>query len=223
MKRFISRRACVIAGVMMVLSVLTGCVGKGGTTIMLRTNELAPPSQKTHGKIALLDEADDAYPHSPTIGEATWTLFRNHLAVIKAEPPPKKETIVLAKDALAKAGYEVRLVQASQATSSQDPLVHLKIDEFAYELYNWTWPYVLIWGDTAITMSIRTSNEQQKDIRTFRASGRESCWFGECQKQVEAAVAHSLTLIMNQVVAWASEESFQKIVTASQPRASVGP
>jgi hypothetical protein len=216
MNRYCIRRAAVLAGVLLSLNLLTGCVGKGGTTIMLRTNELAPPSRMAHGSIALLDQADDSYPSSPAIGEATWTLFRMHLAGIKAEPSPKTEIVTLAKNSFMKAGYEVRLVQATQAMPSQDPFVHVRIDEFSYEMWSWTWPYVPIFGSTAITLSVRTPDGRQTNARLFRASGKESCWFGDCEKQVEAAVAQSLTSIMNQVTQWASEDSFRSAALSSR-------
>jgi hypothetical protein len=206
----------MFAGLLLCFTILAGCVGKGGTTIMLRTNELAPPTQMAHGSIALSDQADDSYPSSPAIGEATWTLFRMHLAGIKAEPSPKTEIVTLAKNSLTKAGYDVQLISNPELAASTGPVLHLKIDEFAYEMWSWTWPYVPIFGNTAITMSFRTPQGQQVGARSFRAPGRESCWFGDCEKQVEAAVAQSLTNIMNQVMQWTAEDSFRTAVMSSR-------
>jgi hypothetical protein len=206
----------MFAGLLLCFTLLAGCVGKGGTTIMLRTNELAPPAQMAHGSIALLDQADDSYPSSPAIGEATWTLFRMHLAGIKAAPSPKTEIVTLAKNSLTKAGYDVQLISNAELATSTGPVLHLRIDEFAYEMWSWTWPYVPIFGNTAITMSVRVPHGQQAEARSFRAPGRESCWFGDCEKQVEAAVAQSLTNIMNQVVQWTAEDSFRTAVKSSR-------
>ena len=203
-------------GFLVILSLLVGCVGKGGTIIPLRTNELAPPSQPVHGQVVLLEEADDSYPSSPAIGEATWSLFRLHVAGIKANSSPKTEMITLAKNSFAKAGYEIRLVKAPEAISSSHPIVQMKIDEFSYEMWSWPWPYVAIFGDTAITMTIKTASGKLLDTRVFRAKGREHCWFGECAKQVEAAVAESLTSIMNQLIQWASEDSFRRAVVMAR-------
>lgn len=211
----IHHKSVTVGFFIIILSLSVGCVGKGGTTILLRTNELSPPSQPVHGKIALLNEADDSYPSSPTIGEATWSLFRMHIDSIKADPSPKTGMIALAQNSLIKAGYEVRLVSAGEATTNPNPIGYIKIDEFSYEMWSWLWPYVPIFGDTAITMTVKTANGQTIDSRVFRAKGRESCWFGDCAKQVEAAVAQSLTSIMNQIIQWASEGSFRKAVVTA--------
>ena len=206
----------ITVGVWITFVLLTGCVGKGGTTIMLRTNELLPSPHPVSGRVAILNEADDSYPHSPTIGKATWTLFRGYLAPIKADPSPKTQIIALTKSSFARAGYQISLVQAHEAASDPSPMVHVKINEFSYEMWSWLWPYVPIWGSTALTVTVRTQDGREIESRGFQAEGRESCWFGECAKQVEAAVAQSLTSIMSQLTGWASEESFRSAVAPSQ-------
>lgn len=188
---------------------LTGCVGAGGTTVVLRTNELAPPKQPTQGRVLLLSEAGDQYPGSPTVGKAVWTAFKAELGPISSDVPPKEKVVQLTKAALEKAGYGVQVVTAQEARSHPEPVLHVNIDQFAYEMWGYWYPYVPIDGRTSLVFALQSSDGRQIDGKVLSAEGKESCWFGWCAGALETAMAQSLTNIMNQFIDWTSEGSFR--------------
>ncbi len=208
----------VLAQVAMWISVvlLTGCVGKGGTMISLRTIEqMAPPSSSTRSQqIYLASEAEDAHPGRPNIGEATWTLFFFHVDGIQANSPITTQMTALAKQAFEKAGYQVHSVAARDTLSSGHPVVHVRVDTFWYDMWSYPWPFVPISGRTVVTVSVKQPDGRELYARQFQGKGWEACWFGSCADEVESAVAESLTGIMNQLSQWASEEAFRKVVMA---------
>lgn len=210
-----SMSICMIA----FFAVLTGCVGIGGTTVELRTNNLAPPSHPAHGQVSLLQEAGDAYPGTPAVGKAVWTAFKAELAPITASPPAKIQVVTLAKQALEKAGYEVRLVPVHESSSAGGPVIHLKIEEFSYEMWSYWFPYIPIEGRTIIVATVQGPDGRQIDSRVFSAAGKETCWFAGCRGSLEVAMAQSLTNIMNQFIDWASGTTFRTAIarTASFP------
>lgn len=203
----------------MLISVLifTGCVGKGGTMISLRINEqMAPPSSSTRSQqVYLANEAEDAHPGRPNIGEATWTLFFFHVDGIQANSPITTQMTALAKQAFEKAGYQVHPVAARDMSSSGRPVVHVRVDTFWYDMWSYPWPFVPISGRTVVTVSIKDPDSRELYARQFQGKGWEACWFGSCADEVESAVAESLTGIMNQISQWASEEAFRKVVMAN--------
>jgi hypothetical protein len=206
------RQLFTVVGILSTVTILVGCVGSGGTTVSLRTNELASPGQPFQSRVVLLNEAIDEHPGAPTIGKATWSLFRSEIGSITTDPPPKIRIIALAKKALERAGYEVRLISSHERSSNPSPVMRLRIDEFDYEMWNYTYPYVTIEGRMAITAEIHKLDGSQVDSRVFRTQTKDSCWFGGCGKEVEAAVAQNLTVIMNKLIEWTSEESFRKAI-----------
>ncbi len=217
----------VIVQIAMWISVLllTGCVGKGGTMISLRTNEpMAPPSPSISSQqVFLANEAEDAHPGRPNIGEATWTLFFFHVDGIQANSPIPTQMTALAKQAFEKAGFQVRPVGGRDPSSNGHPVVHVRVDTFWYDMWSYPWPFVPISGRTVVTVSVKDLDGRELYARQFQGKGWEACWFGSCGDEVESAVAESLTGIMNQLAQWASEEAFRKVVMAGGVQHRVGP
>ena len=213
----------ILAGFAIAITLLTGCVGVGGTTVNLHTNELAPPKQPVQGRILLHNEARDQYPGSPAVGKALWTAFKAELAPISSNTPPKQKLVELAKNALEKAGYEVRVVTVQEARPLPEPVIHVKIEQFAYEMWGYWYPYVPIEGRTTLVFAIQASDGRQIDGKVLSAEGKESCWFGWCERALETAMAQSLTNIMNQFIDWTSESSLRASLVQATARQETRP
>lgn len=197
---------------------LSGCVGAGGTTVTLRTNDLAPPKQPAQGRVLLLSEARDQYPGAPSVGKAVWTAFKAELAPISSDVPPKHKIVELTKSALEKAGFGVQVVTAQEARSYPEPVLQVSIDQFAYEMWGYWYPYVPIDGRTSVVFALQSSDGRQVDGKILSAEGKGSCWFGWCAGALETTMAQSLTNIMNQFIDWTAERSFRSSLTQASAR-----
>jgi hypothetical protein len=92
---------------------------------------MAPPAASAHSQqVYLANEAQDAHPGRPNIGEATWTLFSFHVDGIQANSPITTHMPALAKQAFQKAGYQVHEIAARDTSSNGYPVVHLRVDTF---------------------------------------------------------------------------------------------
>lgn len=202
---------------------LTGCVGAGGTTVALRTNELAPPKEPAQGRVLLLNQAGDQYPGSPQLGKAVWTAFKAELGAISSDVPPKEKVVHLTKVALEKAGYEVQIVTEKEAGAHLDPVLHVNIDQFAYEMWGYWYPYVPIEGRISVVFALQSPDGRQLDGKVLTAEGKESCWFGWCASALETAMAHNLTKIMNQFIDWTAERSFRSSLIQAKLRQDSSP
>lgn len=209
MKQMLGFNRYVQAVFVLVFVSLTGCVGAGGTTVALRTNELAPPKQPAQGRVLLLNQAGDQYAGSPNVGKAVWTAFKAELGPISSDVPPREKFVHLTKAALEKAGYEVQVVTAKEAGAHLEPVLRVNIDQFAYEMWGYWYPYVPIEGRMSVVFALQSPDGRQLDGKVLTAEGKENCWFGWCAGALETAMAQNLTKIMNQLIDWTSERSFR--------------
>lgn len=209
---------CLPALVVLAIVSLSGCVGIGGTTVTLRTNDLAPPKQPAQGRVLLLSEARDQYLGAPTVGKAVWTAFKAELGPISSDVPPRTKMVELTKSALEKGGYEVQVVTPQEARLHPEPVLQVSIDQFAYEMWGYWYPYVPIDGRISVVFALQSPDGRQIDGKVLSAEGKGSCWFGWCAGALETAMAQSLTNIMNQFVDWASERSFRSALIQATVR-----
>jgi hypothetical protein len=196
-------------GYALFLFALAGCAGLGGESVNLRTSPIPQSKSQNVGTVSLLKEAEDRRTGDRSeIGKSTWTLFKIKHSGITAKEPLIFDFVRIIKQDLEASGYPVNLVDRS--TNSGAPTLKVSVEQFAFEMWSYLWPYVPIDGNITLSLVVQAPDGRNIDSRLISSPGEASCWFGGCSENIEDAIDKSLKAIRLQLNQWFNSEGFQK-------------
>lgn len=133
------------------------------------------------------------------------------------------EMVELAKTALEKARYEVRVITTQEARSYPGPVIHVKSNSLLTKCGVTGISMCQLRGAPAWFSRFRPPTGVRSTGRSWLRKERKSCWFGWCAGAFETAMAQSLTNIMNQFIEWTSDSSFRASLVQATARQDMNP
>jgi hypothetical protein len=192
---------------------LTGCVGIGGEQISLAHNQLNPPEQQFSDALLMQKSANDLREEQDRIGRATITVFAITSGSVKTSSDVKQQITEQVKQALESIGYQVNLIDQSDAISNS-AIVKIEIKKFWFKNYNWIWPFVPTWGDIELGLTVERQNGEVVFDKPFSGKGNSFCLLGQCA--FNTAVTEAVTDVLNKIIHECSKEEFQAAIAADE-------
>lgn len=197
-----------LASFVLVLSLMTGCVGIGGEKIPVLHDPIESAAGSGEGTVAVARTARDLREETSRIGRTTITVFAITTGNVTTQSPVTHEIVDAVAAALSHAGYEVRLFESDVALDSPAAAVSVEIHDFWFKNYNWFWPIVPTWGDLAVALRVTGDSGQSLYERTFEGDGSSVCLLGNCA--FKAAVRRATNEVLEQIDAAVREPAFRE-------------
>lgn len=193
----------------LLLLTLVGCAGVGGESVHIKTSVI-PQSQSPKAEtVFLLNEAEDRRPGDRLgIGKSTWSLLKIKHGSITSKEPLLRALVRIVKEELESSSYSVNLID--QTTTAGEPFLRVFIEQFAFEMWSYFWPYIKIDGTINLSLAIETPEGKTLQSKFFSGSHETSCWFGGCSANIEDTIDASLMKIRLELQQWFNSKPFQE-------------
>lgn len=152
-----------------------------------------------HGKIFTTPLADKgpmgvashAERMKDRIGWGTITVFAIPIAPVTVNGDPGTELMNQIKDAVAQAGYQVKMVDSAGSAGSM-PVLSCKVQKFGFRNYTWLFPIVFNWGTIQLDVTITAPDGRLLWKKTYVGKGNGMYDFNP-------TVNNALTAILNEL------------------------
>jgi hypothetical protein len=152
-----------------------------------------------HGKIYTTPTADkgpmgvDEHAQNIThrIGWGTFTVFAIPIAPVTINGEADTALMTQIKDAVAQAGYQVKMVDSNSPAGSM-PVLHCRVLGFGFRNYTWFLPFVFNWGNIELKVSITATNGDMLWNKTY--TGKANGFY-----DFDPTVNKALTTILNEL------------------------
>lgn len=114
----------------------------------------------------------------------------------------------IVKEELETSSYSVNLVD--RTTTDGEPFLSVFIEQFAFEMWSYWWPYITIEGTISLSLAIETPDGKTLQSKILSGSREASCWFGGCSANIEDAIDASLMKIRLELQQWFNSKPFQE-------------
>lgn len=205
------------------------CVGLGGERIRLQHEPLARAMPREAPEIRLVVPVTDMRPDPSRIGVATITAFAIGAGDVESLEPVTDAIAFEVADALAAAGWLVRVRPETDALAvvrpehaASAPVARVTLQRLHFRNYNAFYPLVPTWGEVELAFTLSDASGEIVYARSFSGEGDSWCLTGHCA--FTTATREAMTnLLAGLAAASASEEFAAALGRAASPAAAEPP
>jgi len=179
------------------LTLAAGLLATGCAT-NLQHGTLNTPLGANKGPLGVIDHAQDM---KNRIGWGTFTVFAIPVAPVTVNGVADKELMNQIKDAVAQAGYDVKMVDGPASAGSL-PVLSCKVEKFSFRNYTWLFPAVFNWGTIKLDVAVTAPDGKVLWSKTYTGKGNGFYDF-------DTPVNNALTGILNELSADLSNADFK--------------